>query len=709
MAISTPGCTIRTAVLFGAALAGLMIPGAGPAKAAPAISPGCAGMMGQAWDVHITGNGQEHRNNLFNNGDKISVDYDWDFNVKGIILFRGALGVFDSSEYQPFPPDPHTALVKSPSGSLMPYGIFDVNQTNAAPADIYVYFTCMPVGYKTPTVSSVSPIAGKDGDTITIGGVGFRGPPGGETPAAPGATAVMFGSTNATSFTVNGDTSITATVPACSGTVDVTVTTPVGTTATRAADQFTYGAAAPPAPTVTAVSPGTGPAAGFTSVTITGTNFTGEFEVDFGGEPASFASLNSATSITADTPASAGSSTVEVTVTTAGGTSATSAADQFSYGAAAPPTVTAVAGNTGPPAGGTSVTITGSNFTGATAVQFGSTNATSFDVASTGTSITTTAPAGGGIVDVTVTTAGGTSATSAADQFTYIATHDFNGDGKSDILWRDTSGNVAMWLMNGNSVLSSAAIATVPNAYSIVGQGDFSGGGIADLLWRDNSGNLSIWFMNGLTISSTASLGNVPTNWTVKGTADMSNDRIGAILWQDTAGDVAVWSMFGSTVTSTAILGTVDPSTWSLIGSTSGAILWRDTSGNLALWQVSGSQVAATSLGAVTSNWRVVGLGDFNGDGNVDILFRDSNSGTVAIWFLNSSAQVQSTASLGAVPNTWSIVQTGDFNGDGKSDILWEDSSDNLAVWFMNGGTVASSTVLGNVGTTWQVQNTNAN
>src|SRR6202035_2100686 len=130
---------------------------------------------------------------------------------------------------------------------------------------------------------------------------------------------------------------------------------------------------------------------------------------------------------------------------------------------------------------------------------------------------------------------------------------------------------------------------------------------------------------------------------------------------------------------------------WSLIGSTSGAILWRDTSGDLALWQVSGSQVAATSLGAVTSNWRVVGLGDFNGDGNVDILFRDSNSGTVAIWFLNSSAQVQSTASLGAVPNTWSIVQTGDFNGDGKSDILWEDSSDNLAVWFMNGGTVASS------------------
>ena len=94
-------------------------------------------------------------------------------------------------------------------------------------------------------------------------------------------------------------------------------------------------------------------------------------------------------------------------------------ADQFTYTATAP-TVTSISPNSGPPAGGTSVTITGANFTGATAVKFGSANATSFTVNSA-TSITATSPAGSGTVDVTVTTPGGTSPTSAADRFSYVS------------------------------------------------------------------------------------------------------------------------------------------------------------------------------------------------------------------------------------------------------------------------------------------------
>jgi hypothetical protein len=86
-------------------------------------------------------------------------------------------------------------------------------------------------------------------------------------------------------------------------------------------------------------------------------------------------------------------------------------------GQVAPPTVTSVSPNTGPPSGGTSVTITGANFSRAIAVRFGNT-ASSFTVNSA-SQITATAPAGSGTVDVTVTTAGGTSATSSADQFSY--------------------------------------------------------------------------------------------------------------------------------------------------------------------------------------------------------------------------------------------------------------------------------------------------
>ena len=221
--------------------------------------------------------------------------------------------------------------------------------------------------------------------------------------------AVQFGGTPADSYTVNTDTSITATSPG-TGTVDVTVTTLGGTSATSSADLFTWVAT----PTVTSVSPNIGPVAGGTSVTITGTGFTGGTAVQFGGTAASSFSVDSSSQITAISPA--GTGTVDIRVTTPGGTSTLLAADQFTYVAA--PTVTSVSPNIGPVAGGTSVTITGTGFTGATAVHFGGTVG-SYTV-NTDISMTATSPAGTGTVDVTVTAPGGTSATSPADQFTYI-------------------------------------------------------------------------------------------------------------------------------------------------------------------------------------------------------------------------------------------------------------------------------------------------
>ncbi len=174
----------------------------------------------------------------------------------------------------------------------------------------------------------------------------------------------------------------------------------------------------PSPPTVTGVSPNSGPAAAGTVVTISGTNFTGATAVRFGGSAASF-TVNSATSITATAP-SGSAGTVDVTVTSANGTSAATSADHFTYVAA--PTVTAVNPASGSSAGGTSVTITGTSFTGATAVSFGGTSASAFSVNSA-TSITATSPAGSlGAVNITVTTAAGTSTTSPSDSFTYIAT-----------------------------------------------------------------------------------------------------------------------------------------------------------------------------------------------------------------------------------------------------------------------------------------------
>ena len=263
-----------------------------------------------------------------------------------------------------------------------------------------------------PSVTAVSPTSGPaaGGNQVTITGTNFTG-----------ATGVSFGSTAATNVTVLNSTTITATAPAYTGlthqdgsaTVDVTVTTAAGTSATSTADQYTYDAV----PTVTVVSPSAGHTAGGTPVTITGTHFVSGATVAFGANPATNVTVVSSGSITSTAPAgSAG--TVDVTVTTAGGTSATGTADHYTY--AAPPTVTAVSPTAGPLGAGTHVTITGTNLSGATAVTFGTANAAI--TADAATQITVTAPAGtAGTVDVTVTTPGGISATGTADHYTYAA------------------------------------------------------------------------------------------------------------------------------------------------------------------------------------------------------------------------------------------------------------------------------------------------
>ncbi len=288
--------------------------------------------------------------------------------------------------------------------------------------------------------------------------------------------------------------------------------------------------------------------------------------------------------------------------------------------------------------------------------------------------------------------------------------HDVSGDGFSDIAWHDGNGNTAAWLMNGAQVTQAAALGNVAGAWSIVAQHDFDGDGKADWLWRDAGGDLALWFLNGAQVAAVASLGNVAPNWVVSGTGDLNGDGIGDILWRDSSsGAVVAWFMNGAQVASTASFGTVG-GTWTILGDGNGGVLWRDAAGNLALWAIQAGQIAGIStFAAPPANWVVQGVGDFNGDGATDILWRDSNTGTVAIWFLSLGGGVQSVASLGAVPpSAWSIAQIGDYNGDGFSDILWTDTAGNLATWFMSNGAVSSVASLGSVGGSWQVQNANA-
>ncbi len=262
-------------------------------------------------------------------------------------------------------------------------------------------------GAPPPSVSSVSPASGPQpgGTTVTIAGANLAE-----------ASAVRFGATAASSFTVNSATSITAVSPAGTGIVDVTVTTPVSTSTASAGDKFSY----LPPPTVTKVKANKGPASGGTSVTITGTALTGATGVSFGANAASQFTVDSATSITATSPPGT-SGAVDVSVTTASGTSTSSSHDLFKYEA---PTLGSVSPSIGPAAGGTSVTVTGSGFAigaGTTVFEFGKALATSVECSSTSScTLITPAASKPGALDVVALVGKLKSKKSPpADQYTY--------------------------------------------------------------------------------------------------------------------------------------------------------------------------------------------------------------------------------------------------------------------------------------------------
>ena len=238
--------------------------------------------------------------------------------------YTGAVVSYDVLAAAPTNADPAFSAVDSFGNEI--YNA--LNAVNVLPANCTVgnttycsyraYLTLADTFAPPPRVTSVSVTSGPaaGGTSVTVTGTGFTG-----------ATAVTFGGIPAASFTVNGDTSITAVSPAASaGTVDVMVTTAGGPSSASSGDQFTFIAV----PTVSGISPDSGTVDGGTLVTITGASFIDVIAVDFGETQTGF-TVTDESSITAVAPAAEAPDTVHVTVVTVGGMSATSAADEFTY------------------------------------------------------------------------------------------------------------------------------------------------------------------------------------------------------------------------------------------------------------------------------------------------------------------------------------------------------------------------------------------
>jgi VCBS repeat-containing protein len=292
------------------------------------------------------------------------------------------------------------------------------------------------------------------------------------------------------------------------------------------------------------------------------------------------------------------------------------------------------------------------------------------------------------------------------DQFKTVH-NDFGNDKKSDILWRNTDGSVAIWQMNGATISSANIVSNVDNTWKVAGTGDFGADSKSDILWRNDNGQVALWQMNGSTIAAADIINTVSNDWKIASVGDFNDDHKSDILWRNDNGDVALWTMDGTKILSADIITNVDNS-WKVAGSGDfngdgkADILWRNDNGQIANWLMDGKTILAGGLLApATADWTIKGVDDFNGDGNADILWQH-NSGAVGLWQINGTSLVAGSV---IATNTigWNIAGTGDFNGDGKPDILWRNDNGSDAMWLMNGTSSLSANSLPTVGSSWEV------
>ena len=311
-----------------------------------------------------------------------------------------------------------------------------------------------------------------------------------------------------------------------------------------------------------------------------------------------------------------------------------------------------------------------------------------------------------------------------------VAHNDFNGDGRSDVLWRNDSGRVTDWLGNANSGLSGNFANADLNAgldWHIAGTGDFNGDGRSDILWRNDNGDITDWL--GQTSGNfTSNFGNayyqLDNSWHVAGTGDFNGDGHEDILLRNDSGRVTDWlGQANGSGGFTGNFANADSNAgldWHIVGTGDfngdgmSDILWRNDNGDVTDWLGQAGGGFASNFGnayyQVDNTWHIVGTGDFNGDGTADILWRN-DSGRVTDWL------GQSNGTGGFTPNfanadlnagtDWHIVQIGDFNGDSIDDILWRNNNGDVTNWLgqANGNFVSN---FGNayyqVDNTWHVQ-----
>ena len=275
----------------------------------------------------------------------------------------------------------------------------------------------------------------------------------------------------------------------------------------------------------------------------------------------------------------------------------------------------------------------------------------------------------------TITVGGLTfSVTQAARTASAMRSLDFSGDNLNDIVWQNSStGEIAIWRMRGVDAVGGEFFtpgSVADSNWKIMGTIDANRDGKRDLLWQHDSGLVAVWMMNGTTMVSGDLVSANTTGdprWRIVATADLDLDGYEDILWQHQNGAVAVWYMRGLTMIAADLITSLSDSRWRVVGAEDFNqdgrmdLVWRHSAtGETALWYMNNR----TQLGGITidltvsdMNWEIAAISDVNSDGRPDFVWRNRVNGSLAAWMMDGARLANGVAlNPGSANVTWKIV-----------------------------------------------------
>ena len=280
-----------------------------------------------------------------------------------------------------------------------------------------------------------------------------------------------------------------------------------------------------------------------------------------------------------------------------------------------------------------------------------------------------------------------------------VGRRDFDGNGRGDLLWRNSStGHTLLWLMNGGSIVTAANLRTDP-AWSVTLTGDFNGDGRTDLVWRNAAtGETVVWLMSGAVSAGSATMSS-DASWRATHVGDFNSDGRDDIVWRNSAtGATRITLMNGTAIASTATMTTMSALTVTHVADfdangTADLVWYNATTGETVIWLMNGTSYADGGVVLGDPNWTVTHAADFDADGRADLVWRNSATGATALWLMNGEA-FAGGAGLHTDPN-WRVTHTADLNGDGRADLVWRNAATGeTAAWLMSGAKLLSGSAL---------------